>query len=106
MKNILESENIPTAVFCSVDSYAIGAMRCAQDMGYAVPDDISFTGIDNIFLSEYFKPGLTTINIDKEQLGVMAMDMIVKKIENLEVESAYVKSDELIVRESVKNINK
>jgi Transcriptional regulators len=105
MKNILESGNIPTAVFCSVDSYAIGAMRCAQDMGYSIPEDISFTGIDNLLLSEYFKPGLTTINIDKEHLGSLAMDMIVKKIEHNPVESAVVRSDELIVRESVKNIN-
>jgi DNA-binding LacI/PurR family transcriptional regulator len=106
MKNILESGNIPTAVFCSIDSFAIGAMRCALDMNYQIPRDISFTGIDNIFLSEYFKPGLTTININKEQLGVLAMDMIVNKIEGLEVASAHVRSDELIIRDSVRNITK
>lgn len=104
MKNILESDNIPTAVFCSVDSFAIGAMRCALDMKYQIPGDISFTGIDNIFLSEYFKPGLTTININKEQLGILAMDLIVNKIEGLDVSSTHVRSDELIIRDSVRNI--
>lgn len=104
MKNILNGNKIPTAVFCSVDSFAIGGMRCARDMGYAVPDDISFTGIDNIFLSDYFKPGLTTINIDKEHLGELAMDLIVKKIEGEQVESAYITSDELIIRDSVKKL--
>lgn len=105
MKNIINSKNLPTAVFCAVDSFAIGAMRCVQDMGYHVPDDISFTGIDNLFLSEYFKPGLTTIDIDKEQLGLLAMDLIVKKIEGKSVESAYVPSDQLVIRESVRNLN-
>jgi LacI family transcriptional regulator len=104
MKNIMNSKSLPTAVFCSVDSFAIGAMRCVKDMGYRVPDDISFTGIDNIFLSNYFEPGLTTVNIDKEQLGMLAMDLIVKKIEGEEVESAYVPSDELVIRNSVKRI--
>lgn len=105
MKNIMNSTNLPTAVFCSVDSFAIGAMRCVQDMGYDVPNDISFTGIDNLLLSEYFKPGLTTINIDKEQIGLLAMDLIVNKIEGKNVESAYVPSDQLIIRDSVRNLN-
>lgn len=92
-------------VFIAPCSFAIGAIRCVQDMGYHVPDDISFTSIDNLFLSEYFKPGLTTINIDKERLGLMAMDLIVKKIEGEHVETAYVPSDELIIRDSVRNLN-
>lgn len=104
MKSIMNGKKLPTAVFCSIDSFAIGGMRCVRDMGYSVPDDISFTGIDNIFLSEYFKPGLTTINIDKEQLGELAMDMIVKKIEGENVESVWVTSDELIIRDSVKKL--
>jgi LacI family transcriptional regulator len=104
MQSILHGKNIPTAVFCSIDSFAIGAMRGARDMGYAVPDDISFIGIDNISLSAYFKPGLTTINIDKENLGELAMNMIVQKIEGMKVDSAYVASDQLVVRDSVKKL--
>ncbi len=104
MQSIMNGKKLPTAVFCSVDSFAIGAMRCVRDMGYAVPDDISFTGIDNIFLSEYFIPGLTTINIDKENLGELALDLIVKKIDGEDVESAWVASDELIIRDSVKKL--
>ena len=105
MENILQGTNLPTAVFCAVDSFAIGAIKCAQDKGFNVPGDISFTGLDNIFLSEYFKPGLTTVSIDKEQLGAIAMDLIVKKIEGESVESANVPSDNLIIRESVRDIN-
>jgi DNA-binding LacI/PurR family transcriptional regulator len=105
METILSGDRHPTAVFCAVDSFAIGAMKCAQDHGLNIPDDISFSGVDNIFLSEYFKPGLTTVDIDKEQLGVIAMDLMVKKIEGEAVISANLPSDHLIVRESVKNIN-
>lgn len=104
MKSIMTGISRPTAVFCSIDSFTIGAIRCVQDMGYKVPDDISFTSIDNLFLSEYFAPGLTTIDIDKERLGQLAMDLIVKKIEGQNAETVYVPSDRLIIRDSVKNI--
>ena len=104
MKSILESKSTPTAVFCAVDSFAIGAIKCAYDKGYKIPDDISFTGIDNLFLSEYLTPSLTTININKEQLGSLATDLIVKMIEKEEVTSVHVRSDELIIRNSVMKI--
>ncbi len=105
MKNILGSNAIPTAVFCAVDSFAIGAMKCAHDLGYKVPDDISFTGIDNLFLTEYLTPNLTTININKEQLGCLATDLIVKMIEKEEVSSINIQSNDLIIRNSVKKLS-
>ena len=104
MASILSGSKIPTAVFCAVDSFALGAMKCAYDKGYQVPKDISFSGIDNITFSSYFKPPLTTVAIDKEQIGALAMDMIVKKIAGKPVESITVRSDNLIVRDSVYRI--
>ena len=104
MENILSGKNIPTAVFCAVDSFAFGAMKCAQNHGYNVPEDISFSGVDNIFISDYFKPSLTTVLIDKEQIGALAMDLIVEKIAGREVQSVTVPSDKLVIRDSVKKI--
>jgi len=104
MEHILSGSSIPTAVFCAIDSFAFGAMKCAQDHGYRVPDDISFSGIDNVFFSDYLTPSLTTVAIDKEKIGALAMDLIVKKIEGKRVASVAVTSDDLIVRESVKKI--
>ena len=105
MKNILTGQSIPTAVFCAIDSFAFGAIKCAYDFGCRIPEDISFSGIDNVFFADYLSPGLTTIDIDKEQIGALAMDMIVKKIANKPVESVTVKSDTLLVRDSVHTID-
>jgi len=104
MENILSGKHAPTAVFCSVDSFAFSAMKCARAHGYAVPDDISFTGIDDTPNSEYFTPSLTTVSIDTELMGASAMDLIVEKIAGKAVESITVPSDDLVIRESVRSI--
>ena len=106
MESILSGQNIPTAVFCAIDSFAFGAIKCATDHGYRVPEDISFSGIDNVFFADYLSPRLTTIDIDKEQIGALAMDMIVQKIANNPVESVTVKSDSLLIRDSVYKIER
>lgn len=105
MERIIRSGNIPTAVFCSGDIFAIGAMNCAGAMHYKVPQDISFTAIDDIVLSRYFEPKLTTARIDMFQMGTIAMELIMKKVNGEQVQSVIVKSDDLIVRDSVCNRN-
>lgn len=101
MEKILKSPQKPTAVFCSGDIFAIGAMKCSKDNGYKVPEDISFISIDDILLSGYIEPKLTTIRIDKEKMGKLAMELIVKKINGEAVSSMTVESDNIIVRETV-----
>ncbi|MCL1896597.1 MAG: LacI family transcriptional regulator [Clostridiales bacterium] len=104
MERILSGKSIPTAVFCAVDSFAFGAMKCAQNHGFQVPGDISFSGVDNTLISDYFKPSLTTVSIDKERIGALAMDLIVEKIAGKTAGSVTVPSDNLVIRESVKRI--
>lgn len=104
METILCKDTLPTAVMCAVDSFAIGAMRCAKDKGYKIPDDISFIGIDDIFLSNYTEPKLTTVKIDKALMGSLAMEMIIKKINGHSVKTRIIKSNNIIQRDSVKNI--
>lgn len=101
MKNILKSDSIPTAIFCAVDMFAIGAIRCAKENNYNVPEDISFIGIDDILLSRYISPPLTTIKIDKIKMGEIAIDLLVKKIEDKKVESKMLEMTELAERDSV-----
>ncbi len=102
-KRLLSGDNTPTAIVCTVDSFAIGAMRCAKDMGFSVPDDISFIGIDDILLSRYIEPKLTTMGIDKVEMGKMAMDMLLKQIEGETVQSVSLPM-EIVERESVRKI--
>ena len=101
MERILKSRTIPSAVFCSGDLFAISAIKCAKDNGYKVPEDISFIAVDDILLSRYIEPKLTTVKIDKEKMGSLAMELIIKKINNEQVDSIIVESDNIIERDSV-----
>ena len=82
MKSILSKDNIPTAVFCANDITAIGAMRAIHEFGYQIPGDISVIGIDDIEISAYVKPALTTIHVPKMELGRIAVKILIDKMEN------------------------
>ena len=99
-KKLLSSPCRPSAILCTVDSFAIGVMRCAKDMAVSIPEDVSIVGIDDILLSRYIQPRLTTIGIDKAGMGAMAMDMVIQKIKGEAVESVLLPM-ELIERDSV-----
>jgi DNA-binding LacI/PurR family transcriptional regulator len=102
MKNILTGNKIPTAVFCCADIYAIGAVKCIKENGFKIPDDISVASVDDIILSQYIEPPLTTVKIDKVEMAKIAMHLLIKKIEKENVESLVLKSDNLIIRSSTK----
>ena len=104
VKVLYESKKLPSALLCTVDAFAIGAMRAAKDMGLSVPDDISVIGIDDMLLSRYVEPPLTTVGIDKVGIGELAMEMLLKKINGDTVESVLLPM-ELIERESVRQYN-
>lgn len=104
MERILSCKPIPTAIFCPADMFTIGAIRCARENGYRIPLDISFTSIDDILLSRYCEPKLTTVKIDKEKMGCLAMEAIIKKIDGEPAGSVIIESDNLIIRDSVHRI--
>lgn len=61
-RQLLERENPPTAIFCCNDMMAIGAIRAAADLGLSVPRDVSIVGFDDIALSAFMNPALTTVH--------------------------------------------
>lgn len=104
MKRIVGEGHIPTAVFCAGDIYAVGAMKSAADQGYKIPGDISFMGIDDILISPYTAPPLTTINIDKKEMGNTSIDLLFKMIRGEKTKSVKIKTYRLIERGSVKDM--
>lgn len=100
MEKIFSYGQLPTAVFCSADIYAIGAMKCLKNHSIKIPKDISLIGIDDIILSQYIDPPLTTIKIDKVEMGRIAIDLLIKKIEKINVTNHCVPSNNLIIRAS------
>ena len=70
----------PSAVFVCNDLMAIGALRAAHECGVRVPDDLSIVGFDDIELSAYTSPPLTTVAQPKERIGALAVDMLLERV--------------------------
>jgi DNA-binding LacI/PurR family transcriptional regulator len=66
----------PTAVVCVNDFMAFGVSRALREMGLAVPRDVSVVGCDNISLSEFACPPLTTINVPRERIGHLVSEAL------------------------------
>ena len=60
------------------DIMAIGAMRALEDLGRRVPDDVAVVGVDDVAVSALVRPALTTIRLDREQMGARAVDMLMR----------------------------
>ncbi|MBH0161453.1 LacI family DNA-binding transcriptional regulator [Fictibacillus sp. 26RED30] len=89
-----------TALFCASDLMAMGAMRAAKKMGKKLPKDLSVVGYDNIILSAYSTPSLSTIAQDRYRLGFEATTLLTKLLEGKEVEKNKVLQTAFIKRES------
>ena len=74
-----------TAVFACNDLMAIGAMRAIQEHGLRVPQDISVVGFDNIALARFLTPPLTTVAQPKYEMGQLALQLLLERIENKEL---------------------
>jgi DNA-binding LacI/PurR family transcriptional regulator len=79
-KAFLSVRERPTAIFCGNDRMAIGAIGMARDMGFAVPEDVSIVGSDDIWIARYSSPPLTTVRIPRDTLGQLAFDILMKML--------------------------
>src|SRR5262249_37972421 len=99
MQQLLSLDDPPTAVFCYNDPQAIGAMRAARERGCRIPSDISICGFDDLFLASFTDPPLTTIRQPKEEMGLMAGEMLYQQLQGERPESKMTRGT-LVVRES------
>jgi LacI family transcriptional regulator len=79
-KQILMRKRRPSALFCVNDEIAAGVLRAAWELGVAVPDELSVVGFDGITVSACTNPPLTTVSLDKEQLGRRAMARLLELV--------------------------
>ena len=102
MERLLAQRPDVTAVFGFNDLIAVGAMRTARRRGRSVPDDVAVLGFDGLSLGELVEPALTTLHIDKRQLGRLAVEQVARLRageEPLRGADAWV-TPELVVRDS------
>ncbi len=78
MHALLAAKRRPTAVMCSNDLTAIGLIAAAREAGVEVPREMSVVGFDDIDLSGYQNPPLTTLRVSREKLAGAAARMLLQ----------------------------
>jgi DNA-binding LacI/PurR family transcriptional regulator len=76
---LLAGQNRPTAIVCYSDMLAIGLIDAAHKLGLDVPGELSVTGYDDIEVSGYLDPPLTTIRNPKRELGELAVHCLLEE---------------------------
>lgn len=89
-----------TAVVCASDLMAIGLIRGLESFGLSVPTDISVTGYDDIDISKYIRPALTTVKQDLDLIGEKAFTLLTSLLMNRSSQRVVI-SGELIHRNSI-----
>lgn len=98
---LLQEQPEITALFCASDLMALGVMRAAKRLGLRIPEDLSIVGFDNIVLSEYTAPPLTTVSQDKYQMGYEAAQLLTAMLrEEGSSRQSTTLDNQLVVRES------
>lgn len=73
---LLDRPDRPTAIFAGSDLQALGTLEAARSLGLSVPDDLSIVGYDDIPLSRWVSPRLTTVHQPLRQMGVEAARLV------------------------------
>jgi len=106
MRQMLQLPNRPTALLTSNDLTAIGALFAISSAGLKVPDDISVIGFDDIELSQFTHPPLTTVRLSRDELGSKAFDALYRSAEGLSKSGKEYKiSTSLVLRGSTGRLN-
>lgn len=100
-------ETSATALFCSADILALGAVKKLTEQGIKIPEEISVIGFDNLSIARYCTPGLTTIGQDVFEKGKKAVELIETGIKHKSQEPIeLVLKTTIIERESVRTLSK
>ena len=73
--------NPPTAVLCSNDMTAIGVMREAYEQNVRIPESLSLVGFDDIRLTEFTTPPLTTVQMSQHELAKTAFKALLNEVD-------------------------
>jgi LacI family transcriptional regulator len=101
---LLDKELEFTALVCSNDRLAIGSFEALKKRGLKCPDDISVTGFNNLPYLRMAMPGLTTISIQKFNVGQASAELLLRSIDDPDavIPSCTILPVKLIERGSVK----
>ncbi|MFJ7936127.1 LacI family DNA-binding transcriptional regulator [Sporosarcina sp. NPDC096371] len=95
-------EDLPTAFFASSDAIAIGCLRALHEAAIAIPERVSIIGINDVSVSKYMYPSLSTIKVYTEIMGETAVDTLVERLEGRKIAKKISISTKLMIRQSVR----
>ncbi|NHI00017.1 LacI family DNA-binding transcriptional regulator [Oceanimonas sp. MB9] len=93
-----------TALLCLSDVIAIGVLLALEKKGIVVPQDLSVIGFDNLEISEFTNPSLTTVDLPVTEMGKRIAQALVCHLEQGTPLISHLLDAELIIRESVADI--
>ncbi|WP_454051085.1 LacI family DNA-binding transcriptional regulator [Cellulomonas sp. Marseille-Q8402] len=99
--DLLRGPDRPTAVFAGSDYQALGVLRAASELGLRVPEDLSVVGYDDLPISQWLNPGLTTVHQPLREMASLATRMLLTLAAGGEPPSMRIELvTELVVRSS------
>jgi LacI family transcriptional regulator len=104
----LGQRSLPKALFCSNDLMAFGALKKLRQCGISVPEDISVIGFDDLLISQYMQPALTSMRVPRVDMAEsLTYDLLamLEKDTHPAREHTSIFQAELIERESCKAAN-
>ncbi|QSO46563.1 LacI family DNA-binding transcriptional regulator [Alicyclobacillus mengziensis] len=89
-----------TAIFFASDLMAIGALQHCREQGIQVPQDLALVGFDNIDLTQFVTPTVSTIGQPRYEMGTTATELLLGMLDENKLPEGRMMSPELIVRET------
>lgn len=80
MNELCKTNDYPTAFFAASDLMAMAALNSLYNNGISVPDQVAVMGLSNIEVSKYSNPPLSTIHVPTKEIGMLALDLLLERI--------------------------
>ena len=98
---LMSMKNPPTAIVARIDAVAMGACDACAGLGLSVPDDVSVTGVADMWKPNILKVPLTTVGYPYAEIAARGVQMIIDMMHGLDIKPQTVVMDaQLIVRGS------
>lgn len=81
-QQLTSMKKLPSAFVCANDFIAIHVTRILKDLNIRIPEEVKVCGFDNAPESRIIEPHLTTVHIHRSEMGILAAEMLLKRIEN------------------------
>lgn len=100
MKKAIETGQLPSAFIIASDPMSTGALYALHEAGIKIPEDIAIVSFDDIEAAAYLNPPLSSVKVYTEQMGKMAVNVLLDRFEGREIPVQVVVPTKLMVRKT------